>query len=64
MAATPSESSEKCMREEEDSVNFMGASKLTLQEGRLAYLAIINSLYKIINDMNKPEKSTNDLTNR
>lgn len=32
--------------------------------GRLAYLLIRNSLYKIIYDSTKPVKPSNDLTNR
>ena len=31
--------------------------------GRLSYLAIRNTLYKVIYDMKKPSKPTNDLTN-
>ena len=32
--------------------------------GRLSYLAIRNTIYKIIYDQTKPVKVTNDLTNR
>lgn len=31
--------------------------------GRLGYLAIRNTIYKVLYDMNRPEKPTNDLTN-
>lgn len=32
--------------------------------GRMGYLAIRNTLYKVLYDMNKPEKAFNDLTNK
>ena len=42
-------------------MQFYGGFEANLT-GRLAYLAIRNSLYKIIYDYTKPAKAFNDLT--
>ena len=44
-------------------LQFYGGFEANLV-GRLSYLAIRNTLYKIIYDIEKPEKPTTDLTNR
>ena len=44
-------------------MQFYGGFEASLI-GRLGYLAIRNTIYKIIYDQTKPVKVTNDLTNR